>query len=174
VFPPKKSILLILAAAPLFATAVDYAAEGKLWWAHIQFLADDRLQGRNIGTPEFAMAVDYVAGRFQKIGLKRAGTAGYLQPIQFVARTLMPEQSSLALIRDGKEEPLALGADANLNARADLAPKLEAPMVFVGYGLVIPEAHWDELKSQRRRAPRWRRARRLKVNAAQFCIMRKR
>jgi hypothetical protein len=47
-------------------------------------------------------------------------------------------------------------------------------MVFVGYGLVIPEAHWDELKSQRRRAPRWRRARRLKVNAAQFCIMRKR
>ena len=145
VLSPKKSILLILAAAPLFATAVDYAAEGKLWWAHIQFLADDKLQGRNIGTPEFQMAVDYVAGRFRKLGLKPAGTAGYLQPIQFEARTLVPDKSSLALIRDGKEEPLALGTDANLSARPDLAPKLEAPMAFVGYGMVIPEAHWDDL-----------------------------
>ena len=141
----KKPVLLILAAAPLLATVVDYAAEGKLWWAHIQFLADDKLQGRNVGTPEFQQAVDYVAGHFQKLGLKPAGTAGYLQPIKFESRTLVQEQSSLTLIRDGKEEPLALGADATLSARADLAPKLEAPMVFVGYGLVIPEAHWDEL-----------------------------
>jgi hypothetical protein len=141
----KKPALLILAAAPLLATAVDYAAEGKRWWAHIQFLADDKLQGRNIGTPEFQQAVDYVSGQFQKLGLKPAGTAGYLQPIKFESRLLVQEKSSLALIRDGKEEPLALGAEATLSARADLAPKLEAPMVFVGYGLVIPEAHWDEL-----------------------------
>ena len=144
-FSLKKPLLLILAAAPLLATAVDYAAEGKLWWEHIQFLADDKLQGRNVGTPEFQQAVDYVASHFQKLGLKPEGTAGYLQPIQFESRTLVQEQSSLTLIRDGKEEPLALGAEATLSARADLAPKLEAPMVFVGYGLVIPEAHWDEL-----------------------------
>jgi len=141
----KKPALLILAAAPLIAAAVDYTAEGKLWWTHIQFLADDKLQGRNIGTPEFQQAVDYVAGQFQKLGLKPAGTKGYLQPIQFESRTLVQDQSSLTLIRDGKEEPLALGAEATLSARADLAPKLEAPMVFVGYGLVIPEAHWNDL-----------------------------
>jgi hypothetical protein len=141
----KKPVLLILAAVPLLATAVDYAAEGKLWWAHIQFLADDKLQGRNIGTPEFQQAVDYVSGQFHKLGLKPAGTAGYLQPIKFESRLLVQEKSSLTLIRDGKEEPLALGAEATLSARAGLAPKLEAPMVFVGYGLVIPEAHWDEL-----------------------------
>ena len=35
--------------------------------------------------------------------------------------------------------------EASLSARADLSPTLEAPMVFVGYGLVIPEAHWDDL-----------------------------
>jgi Peptidase family M28 len=130
---------------PLLATAVDYAAEGKLWWAHIQFLADDKLQGRNIGTEEFRQAVDYVAGQFQHLGLKPAGTLGYLQPIRFESRQLVQDQSSLTLIREGKEEPLALGTDATLSARADLAPKLEAPAVFVGYGLVIPEAHWDDL-----------------------------
>jgi len=142
----KKPALLILAALPLLATAVDYTAEGKLWWAHIQFLADDKLRGRNIGTPEFQQAVDYVSGRFQNLGLKPAGTAGYLQPIQFESRTLLLEQSSLKLIREGKEESLTLGTEATLSARAELAPKLEAPMVFVGYGLVIPEAHWDELE----------------------------
>jgi hypothetical protein len=145
VFSLKKPALLILAATPLLATVVDYAAEGKLWWAHIQFLADDKLQGRNVGTAEFQQAVDYVAAHFQKLGLKPAGAAGYLQPIKFDSRTLVQDRSSLTLIRDGKEEPLALGADATLSARADLAPKLEAPMVFVGYGMVIPEAHWDEL-----------------------------
>jgi hypothetical protein len=141
----KRPVLLFLAAAPLLATAVDYAAEGKLWWAHIQFLADDKLQGRNIGTDEFRQAVEYVSGQFRTLGLKPAGTAGYLQPIKFESRQLVQEESSLTLIRDGKEEPLTLGADATLSARADLAPKLEAPMVFAGYGLVIPEAHWDEL-----------------------------
>jgi hypothetical protein len=141
----KKAILAVLTALPLLAGAVDYAAEGKLWWAHIQFLADDRLKGRNIGTPEFQMAVDYVSGQFHKLGLKPAGTAGYLEPIKFEARTLVPEESKLTLVRDGQEEPLALGADANLSARAELAPRLEAGMVFVGYGMVIPEAHWDDL-----------------------------
>ena len=144
-FSPKKSVLFLCAALPLFAAAVDYSAEGKLWWAHIRFLADDKLAGRDIGTPEFQMAVRYVSREFHKLGLKPAGTNGYLQPIQFESRTLVPAQSKLTLRRDGKEEELALGADANLSPRADPAPKLEAPMVFVGYGLAIPEAHWDEL-----------------------------
>src|SRR5262249_55195473 len=42
-------------------------------------------------------------------------------------------------------EKLALGADATLSARADLAPSLEAPMVFLGYGMSIPEVHYDDL-----------------------------
>jgi hypothetical protein len=37
----KRPVLLFLAAASVLAAAADYAAEGNLWWAHIQFLADD-------------------------------------------------------------------------------------------------------------------------------------
>ena len=135
----------MMAAVPLLATAVDYAAEGKLWWAHVQFLADDKLQGRYIGTDQFRQAAEYVSGQFQRLGLEPAGTSGYRQPVQLQTRQVIAEESSLALVREGSAEPLALGTDATLSARADLAPNLEAPMVFVGYGLVIPEAHWDEL-----------------------------
>ena len=144
-FSLKKPVLLILAAAPLLAAAVDYAAEGQLWWAHIQFLADDKLQGRAIGTGGFRDAVEYVSGQFQHLGLKPAGASDYLQPVKLETRQVVAEESSLALIRDGAAEPLTLGTDATLSASAELAPKLEAPMVFVGYGLVIPEAHWDDL-----------------------------
>jgi hypothetical protein len=141
----KKPVLLFLAAASLFAAAVDYAAEGKLWWAHIQYLADDKLEGRNVGTDGFRKAVEYVSAEFERSGLKPAGTSGYLQQVKFETRLLIEDQSSLALVRDGSVEPLTLGTDATLSPRADLAPSLEAPMVFVGYGMVIPEAKYDDL-----------------------------
>ncbi len=62
----KKPVLLFLAAASLFAA--DYAAEGKLWWSHIQFLADDKLQGRDVGSEGFQKAVEYVATQFERHG----------------------------------------------------------------------------------------------------------
>jgi hypothetical protein len=142
----QKPFFLLLSVVSLAAaTAVDYAAEGKLWWAHIQFLADDKLEGRNVGTPGFAAAVKYVEDDFQKIGLKPAGVGGYEQPVPMQSVTLVPEESSLAIERDGQETPLAMGADATLSARADLAPTLDAPMVFVGRGFSIPEYKYDDL-----------------------------
>jgi len=138
----KKFVLILLAAASLLAA--DFAAEGRLWWAHVQFLADDKLQGRDTGSEGFFKAVDYVSGKFQKIGLKPAGTDGYLQPVKFETRQLIADQSSLALVRDGKTEPLEPG-EASINARSEARGPVEAPMVFVGYGLTVPEAHWDDL-----------------------------
>ena len=68
--------LLVAAAAAGGAAArsADLASEGKSWWAHIQFLADDKLEGRNVGTPGYEKAAEYVEGQFQTIGLKPAGT----------------------------------------------------------------------------------------------------
>lgn len=52
----KRTLLLavLLAGAAitgLIAQSPDLTAEGKAWWAHVQYLADDRLEGRNVGTP---------------------------------------------------------------------------------------------------------------------------
>ena len=140
----KSFALLLLAAAGLLAA--DYAAEGKLWWSHIEFLASDNLQGRNVGSEGLEQAVKYVESTFDKLGLRPAGTSGYRQRVPFVTRELIPAESSLALVRGGQEEPLAMGQDASLSSRADLAPSVEAPMVFVGYGMSVPEAHYDDLQ----------------------------
>ena len=61
----KHRYLLFLAATTLLAA--DFAAEGKLWWAHIEYLADDKLEGRNVGTEGFTKAVSYVASQFDQI-----------------------------------------------------------------------------------------------------------
>jgi hypothetical protein len=142
----KRKLLLLVGCLVVTATAQspDFAAEGRAWWAHVQVLADDKLEGRNAGTPGYDKAVEYVESQFKAIGLKPAGTSGFRQPITFENRSLAtPPQ--LALIRDGKEETLAVGQDASLNARGELDGSLEAGMVFIGYGLSIPEAGLDDL-----------------------------
>jgi Zn-dependent M28 family amino/carboxypeptidase len=138
----KSLIILALFAAALFAA--DLAAEGDRWWAHIQFLADDKLEGRDTGSEGYREAVRYVAGKMEAFGLKPAGTSGYLQPVRFETRQLVEEESGMAIVREGAEEVLER-QDATQSARADLAPATEAAMVFVGYGLRVPEARYDDL-----------------------------
>jgi hypothetical protein len=121
------------------------ASEGKRWWSHVEFLASDALEGRRVGTQGFEKAAAYVEAQFKDIGLKSGGSSGYRQPVTLESRVLVPEQSKLALVRNGAEEPLALRHDATLSARGELNGSVEASMVFVGYGLSIPEAKWDDL-----------------------------
>jgi hypothetical protein len=142
------AVLAASAAAIAAAQSPNLASEGKAWWAHVQFLADDKLEGRNVGTPGFDKAVEYVEGQFKAIGLKPAGTNGYRQPVKLDSRRLVPEQTSLTLVRNGKEQSLAIGQDATLSARGELDGSMESQMVFVGYGMSIPEADWDEFSGQ--------------------------
>src|SRR6187401_3791021 len=93
-------LLAALSVAAVSAQSGDLAAEGKAWWAHVQFLADDKLEGRNVGTPGYDKAVDYVEGQFKAIGLKPAGTSGFRQPVKFENRQLVAERSQLTLVRN--------------------------------------------------------------------------
>jgi hypothetical protein len=138
----KHVVVLGLGAAALMAA--DFVAEGDRWWAHIEFLADDKLQGRETGSDGYREAVKYVAAKMETFGLKPAGTSGYLQPVKLETRQLVEEESSIAIVREGGEEVLDR-LDAAQSTRADLAPNAEAAMVFVGYGLRVPEAKYDDL-----------------------------
>ena len=133
----------LLMVLPLL-TAAGVAAEADRWWAHVRFLADDALEGRDTGSAGYRKAAAYVAREFEKAGLKPAGTDGYLQPVRFRSRRIVEEQSSLALVRNGQVEPIALGDEATFSMRVESAPHLEAPIVFVGHGLQIPEAQHDD------------------------------
>ena len=46
---------------------------------HIQYLADDKLEGRRTGTPGELIAMNYIADQFKLIGLQPRGSEGYFQ-----------------------------------------------------------------------------------------------
>jgi Peptidase family M28 len=120
------------------------AAAGNRWWAHVRYLADDKLQGRLTGTAGYLEAAAYVAAKFKEYGLAPAGTDGYYQPVRFEVQRVVAAESSLALARDGREGPLVLGRDALLGSRDPQPRVIAAALVFVGYALHLPEAGYDD------------------------------
>jgi len=140
-------IALLVACATAWG-ATNFDSEGARWWSHIEYLAGDALQGRGIGTPGFKKASEYVATQFEKAGLKPAGTDGYFQPIEFNVREIDEPKCSVALVRNGKAEPLTLGEDGNIRVTGEPAHEIDAAAVFVGHGLKIPEKNYDDLAGQ--------------------------
>jgi Zn-dependent M28 family amino/carboxypeptidase len=134
-------IALALAACSLLAAD---APDGTRWWSYVEFLASDKLEGRNTGSEGHRKAAEFVAAQFQRDGLKPAGTQGYIQSVKFVTKELDESDSSLVLEQGGKMQTLALGEDAIIGTRVDPAPSVEAGLVFVGYGLRVPDAHYDD------------------------------
>jgi Zn-dependent M28 family amino/carboxypeptidase len=142
----KFHILTIFSLlAILQSLAAQTTNPAQAWWSHIQFLADDKMAGRDTGSPEHRKAAEYIAAAFKRAGLKSAGTKGYFQAVQFVSRRVQEDQCNLALIRNGQAEVIALGDEATFSMRIAHAPKVEAPLVFIGYGLTVPEANHDDL-----------------------------
>src|SRR5712692_2816394 len=140
----RKRIIAAL-VVPILLLAAEATDPGRRWWSHILFLADDKLEGRNTGSPGHRKAAEYVAGEFERAGLLPAGTSGYFQPVKFHSRRLLEEQSSLSLVCDGVAEPADLEEDANITMRAEPPESLKAPIVFGGSALSVPELHFDDL-----------------------------
>jgi Zn-dependent M28 family amino/carboxypeptidase len=141
-----KSLTLPFAVLFAVSAAAQTAAhfDGQTWWNHVRLLADDKFEGRDTGSRGEQDAQKYAIEQLKNAGAEPAGVNGFYQPVRFVSRQIMEEGCSLTLIRDGKREALALGEDAIIGTRIMPAPQVEAPMVFVGYGLKVPEKSYDD------------------------------
>jgi Zn-dependent M28 family amino/carboxypeptidase len=132
-------------AASSASPAAETHFDGRSWWNYVKVLAADDMEGRETGSFGLRKAQEYVVEQLKRDGLEPAGAKGFYQPVQFVSRQIVEKDSSLALVHKGQLEPLTLGEDAIFNTRVDLAPTVEAPLVFTGYGLVAPELSYDDL-----------------------------
>src|SRR5690348_8426872 len=110
----------ILAAA----TTAQSRDDGSRWWSYVEYLASDQMQGRETGSREHRKAAEYVAAQFERDGLKAAGEQGYIQPVKFKTLQLDESRSSLALVRNGNTQKIAIGPEAIVSARVDPAPKV--------------------------------------------------
>jgi Zn-dependent M28 family amino/carboxypeptidase len=145
----KSSSLLLALLFAISAAAQNPAHfDGQTWWSHIKVLADDKLEGRDTGSRGEVEAQKYAVEQLKQAGAEPAGINGFYQPVKFVSRQIVEKDCSLTLIRKDKgkdkREPLTLGEDVIISTRVLPAPEVEAPLVFVGYGLKVPEKNYDD------------------------------
>src|SRR5580698_995574 len=139
---------MLSCVAVVAQSAASDEAQGKIWWAHVQRLADPSMNGRLTGSEDYLRAAAYVVDQFKAYGLMPAGVdGGYFQPVHFDVQRVIASKSSMNLIVDGKATPLVLGEDAILGSRSAQAGKVDAPLVFIGYGLHLPESKYDDFNS---------------------------
>jgi hypothetical protein len=135
----------LLVAGAVIGKGPDWDQLGKRWWSHIQYLADDRREGRDTGSRGYDEAAQYMATQFQLAGLAPAGVKGYLQHMDFDVIQVDEPGSTLELVREGTSTGLQLGEDASLVVSSTTAESTEAETVFVGHGLTVPELGYDDL-----------------------------
>ena len=138
--------LIMASTAPAYsAQSAPTVTEAPLR-AHLAFLADDLLEGRGTGQRGGALTVRYLETQAAAIGLKPANGASYRQSVAMVGTKTLPT-STLRFEVNGKIITPALGQDIVYGTgRADTSTRVDAPLVFVGYGINAPDETWDDYK----------------------------
>lgn len=134
--------------APFLLQAADTSDQllEKRLRAHIEFLADDRLRGRQPGSDGYNIAANYVASQFLQMGLLPAGTDGhYFQQVPLRQAFLTPGSTEMVISRHGDNTSLGFVDQFFMSpSLAFKSSRLEAEMVFVGYGIDAPELEYSD------------------------------
>jgi len=116
---------------------------------HVRVLASDSFLGRGPATPGEDKAVAYIAEQLRAAGLQPGGPNGsWYQdvPLNQYAIVGAPDVSySVA----GRRRPLTQGDQIAVRAsmrNVDRVDIVDAPLVFLGYGVKAPERNWDDFK----------------------------
>ncbi len=115
--------------------------------AHVKFLSSDLLEGRGPGKRGAELAAEYIAAQFALDGLKPAGDNGtFYQNVPLYAVHTDEAKTTAAFIpKSGESIKLTYGSDyVTKDERGEASADLDASIVFVGYGIVAPEYHWDD------------------------------
>ena len=104
------------------------------------------MEGRLTGSPGYDRAAQYVIGRLKEEGLKPAGIKGYLQPVALEQQLVDQDASRASLsAADGTSTVPRLGEQMLIAAGGGPRPaKIDAPLVFIGYGLHLPKHGHDD------------------------------
>lgn len=115
--------------------------------AHVRFLASDLLEGRGPGLRGGQLAAEYIATQFALDGLKPAGDNGtYFQKVPLYAVHTVEDQTAASFVpQNGQPIPLTYGEDyVTKDQTGGTSADIDAPIVFVGYGIDAPEYHWND------------------------------
>ena len=133
----RIGLYLLVFSAAVTAQQTTVASRTR---AAVEFLASDRLEGRDTGSPGERMAGDYIAMQLARVGAKPLpGHRDMFMPFEFTAGT-RDGGSTLTMRGSGGAPHTWRGADQIQALSFSDDATISAPIVFAGYGLVVPEA----------------------------------
>ena len=148
-------VISILVTSPLAAQKIPKssgdtpaAIDPEKIRAHVKFLAGDLLEGRGTGQRGGDIAAEYIATQFELADLQPAGENGtYFQDVPMVGVKTLADTSFKLVPANGEAIALKNLDDfvTNNESQAETAD-IDAPIVFVGYGIIAPEYRWDDYK----------------------------
>ena len=131
---------------PELISALD-SIHGSQIKQHMSVLADDRLEGRGLGSAGYDGALAYVETTLKLYGLQPAGQQGGFHQRVPLRNSIVTEGTSSMTVRFGaKTKTLTYGKDYLLGAdllRSEVSIA-DAPVVFVGYGVSAPTLGYDD------------------------------
>ncbi|MDP9010787.1 MAG: M28 family metallopeptidase [Pseudomonadota bacterium] len=139
----RKSIALLLIIVTGTAQAAEHF-DGTTWWDTVKEISNDKYEGRDTGSKGERQAQEYLVGKLKGLGVEPAGSNGFYQSVKLRTLEIDEARCQLSLVRDGHAQRLTLGEQAFFSTRFPPAPKVDAPLVFVGYGLNIPEKNYND------------------------------
>lgn len=137
-----SAVALLAACSPSHKTAPVISSDDIK--ANLSVLANDSLMGRKPFTDGETKTINYISGQFKKYGLEPGNNGSYFQDVPMVEITSMPAPTMQI---SGKTNiSLKNGDDfvALTRREVDSVQLKNSPLVFVGYGVVAPEYHWND------------------------------
>jgi Zn-dependent M28 family amino/carboxypeptidase len=114
----------------------------------VKYLSSDELEGRGTGQKGGDVAANWIAEQFKSYGLKPAGPNGsYFQDVPMVGvRSLAATTFAFVPANGAPVELKNLDDYVTSNETQTESADVDAPIVFVGYGITSPENKWDDYK----------------------------
>ncbi len=110
----------------------------------VKYLASDQLEGRGIGSRGEELAVDFIAGQFEKAGLKPAGERGtFFQAVPLVMVTTGPK-ATLGFTKGDQKIAFKLEDEFAGVSKSQQSEGFDAEAIFLGHGITAPEFGWDD------------------------------
>lgn len=146
----RKSLSLILVAACAAALSAQTAAPFNDsirisdLKADLYFLAGDGFKGRLVGTPENALAAEFIRSRFERAGLKPGAPNGsFVQTTHLMVATLGARNSLAVSLPNGSKLELQPEQDF-YPQRFSASGSITAPVVYAGFGIHSPKLGYDD------------------------------
>jgi len=115
---------------------------------YVKKLAGDEFEGRGTGQKGGDAAAEWIAKQLESFGLKPGGDKGtFFQEVPMVGVKTRAESTFALAPANGAEIPLKYADEIVANNEAqEEKTEIDAPIVFVGFGITAPEYQWDDYK----------------------------